>query len=828
MRKVLIGLGVLVVLLIAAVVIVPFVIPKETLKAQLEEQVVNATGRSFAIAGPVDLSIFPDVKLSVADVTLGNVAGAEHAEMVSLKELDLSLKLMPLLSSQVEVDSFVLVDPVIHLEVDENGTPNWAFPAASGADKGETSASSTSDSTAQSASDPAGPMELPDIRLGDVRLENGTVTFLDRQSGMRQELSAITASVSLPDMSSPFALDGGLVWNEQTVTLKAETGPLAGLMAGNNTPVDMSVSAQPVAFSFAGNVENATAPEGPKAAGSFSLDVPSVRRLADWVDVPMPADSAGQPDVGPIKFSGSGGTTETLNVDGSIVFNAETINLAVKTVNLNTLLAGERSPLSIDVKSSPVTFAYEGTAVNAPTILADGTINLDIPSLRGLAAWAGSPLPEDVGGTGLGPFSVSGKLAAESGAKGQKISFNDAQIALDAIKGQGALSADTTGSKPSITARLDVETLDLNPYLPPESAEGAQSSGGAANQSAAPAQSGPSQSAGWSEDPIDASALGLLNADLSFSANSILMQKIKVGRSAVRLAVANSRMNLDLSELNLYGGQGRGQVKLDARKPVLGVEKQFTLVGVQALPLLTDAADFDRLEGTGDFSMAMTTRGRSQMDMVKALNGQGAFTFLDGAIVGINLAQMVRNVTTAFTAGGERQKTDFAELSGTFTVRNGLLRNDDLSMIAPLVRVTGAGTTNMPPRTIDYRITPKAVASIEGQGGGSDISGIAVPIIVDGTWDNPGYRPDLAGLITGGAGQAIKDIAKDPGKVLESVTQNPASAIEDIKKNPVGALQNLLGGGQEQAPAAADGAATQEPQEQKVDPGKLLKGLFGN
>ena len=85
----------------------------------------------------------------------------------------------------------------------------------------------------------------------------------------------------------------------------------------------------------------------------------------------------------------------------------------------------------------------------------------------------------------------------------------------------------------------------------------------------------------------------MLNADLSFSANTILMQKIKVGRSAVRLAVANSRMNLDLSELNLYGGQGRGQVKLDARKPVLGVEKQFTLVGVQALPLLTAAADFE-------------------------------------------------------------------------------------------------------------------------------------------------------------------------------------------------------------------------------------------
>ena len=845
MRRILIAIGVVMVLLLGAIVAIPRLIPADTLKAEVEGQVRTATGRDFAIAGPVSLSVFPSVSLTVEDVTLGNAPGAAQERMVGLKRLDLSLKLLPLLSKQVEVDSFVVVDPVIHLEVDNTGKPNWVFettaspPGQSGGQGADSAGSATSGSaTSGSGGGQSGtgasaqPLTLPDIRLGDVRLENGTVTYLDRRTGMRQEISGINASISLPDMQSPFALDGDLVWNGEAVALDAETGPLAALVSGAETPVELTIRAAPVALSFTGRVANDPSASGPKAVGEFTLDIPSVRRVARWVDVAIPDDFAGQPDIGPIKVSGSGGTTESLSVDGSVVFNAETIKLALQTGNLNALLAGDRSPMKIDVTSAPVTFAYDGTVVNKSTLLADGQITLDVPSLRGLAAFAGSPLPDDLAAGGLGPFSVKGQLAAQSGPRGQKVSFTNAEIALDAIKGQGALSADTTGKRPAITARLDVDTLDLNPYMPPQAApsQAATPSGqGSSQEAGSGGGQGTASAAGWSEEPIDASALGMLDADLSFSANQLLVQKIKVGRSAVRVQLADSRLSVDLSELNLYGGQGKGLVSLDARKPVLAVEKQFTLVGVQAFPLLSDAAEFDRLEGTADFSMAMTTRGRSQMDMVKALNGQGAFTFLDGAIVGINLAQMVRNVTTAFTASGERQKTDFAELSGTFTVKNGLLSNNDLSLIAPLVRVGGAGTTDMPTRTINYRIEPRAVASIQGQGGASDLAGVTVPIIVEGTWDKPSYRPDLAALITGGAGKAIKDIVKDPGKVLDSVTQNPRSAIGDIKTNPAGALQNLLGGGQA-APTPEGQAApeSEQPQQQPVEPGKLLRGLFGN
>jgi AsmA protein len=226
------------------------------------------------------------------------------------------------------------------------------------------------------------------------------------------------------------------------------------------------------------------------------------------------------------------------------------------------------------------------------------------------------------------------------------------------------------------------------------------------------------------------------------------------------------------------------------------VKKSFELSGVQAQPLLADAAGFDRLEGTAEAEMAVTTRGRTEREMVQALKGSGAVKFTDGAIHGINLAAMVRNATSAFLDPGAQkaQKTDFAELSGTFVIQNGILRNDDLKLISPLLRLHGAGTSDLPKRTVDYRVEPKLAASLEGKGGTQEAAGITVPVIITGPWHDLSYRPDLVGV--------AKEVLKDPGKAADVAK----GAIEGLKKGGDG-------GGDIPVPKEA---------------GKALKKLFGN
>jgi hypothetical protein len=61
----------------------------------------------------------------------------------------------------------------------------------------------------------------------------------------------------------------------------------------------------------------------------------------------------------------------------------------------------------------------------------DGTVNLNVPSVRGLAQWAGTPL--NAPGNGFGPLAIAGKLSLA----GDKIGFSDASLSLDKINGKG-------------------------------------------------------------------------------------------------------------------------------------------------------------------------------------------------------------------------------------------------------------------------------------------------------------------------------------------------------------------------------------------------------
>ena len=132
MKKILVALAVVVILLVAAVIAAPFLIPAETIAGLAATQVKEATGRELRIAGPVRVSLLPRLEVEVNDVAFANAPGSAEKDMARIKSLQLRLALMPLLSREVALDGFVMKEPVIHLEVDKQGRPNWAFqPAAS-------------------------------------------------------------------------------------------------------------------------------------------------------------------------------------------------------------------------------------------------------------------------------------------------------------------------------------------------------------------------------------------------------------------------------------------------------------------------------------------------------------------------------------------------------------------------------------------------------------------------------------------------------------------------------------------------------------------------
>ncbi len=57
MKKVLVGFAVVIVLIVAAAIAIPFLVPLETYKEEIAGQVRNATGRELTIKGDIKFSL---------------------------------------------------------------------------------------------------------------------------------------------------------------------------------------------------------------------------------------------------------------------------------------------------------------------------------------------------------------------------------------------------------------------------------------------------------------------------------------------------------------------------------------------------------------------------------------------------------------------------------------------------------------------------------------------------------------------------------------------------------------------------------------------------
>ncbi|HEY6336155.1 MAG TPA: AsmA family protein [Alphaproteobacteria bacterium] len=671
LKRILIGLGIVVGILIVVAVAVPFLIPVETLRSRIELQAQEATGRPLTIKGPLSLSVLPSLALEANDVSFGNVPGAADPDMATLKRLVLELRLLPLISGSIQVSRFVLIEPSISLEVDKNGVGNWIFakgaPGATQPNAPAPGATQPPPTTAMGS-----PLAGRDLRLGEVRLDHGKIIYRDDRTNQSFLLDRIGVTVQLPDLESPFEVDGQVRWNRQIVRITAKANALGKILAGQGSPFNLVLASKPINLSF----------------------------------------------------------------DGELT------------------------------KSEPLT--------------GDGSVKLAVPSLRGLASWAGSPLPE--GGQGLAALSIEGKLAVA----GKRYSFSDAAISLDDMKGNGQIVVDTASARPNILAKLDLDKLDLNQYMTKPQASGgsapASAQGGAPAKGPAPSKAPTSD---WSDDPIDVSALKAFDADFAFSVGAIEIQAMKIGESQLDAKLKDGLLVANLGELNLYDGTGKGSVDVDAKGNAPAIKAAFDLADVQAGPLFKDAFGSDRLSGKGSFQFEGAATGNSQRALVSALNGKGKIMFRDGTIKGINIAAMARNISPAFLdpTASQTQKTDFSELSGTFTITNGILSNRDLELVSPLLRVSGAGISDLPRRTVDYKITPKAVGSTIGQGGKIDLGGVIVPILVSGRWDDLHYQPDLAGAVEENTLGLIKGAIPGSGSSSGSSIPNPVKILKGLFGN---------------------------------------------
>jgi AsmA protein len=182
--------------------------------------------------------------------------------------------------------------------------------------------------------------------------------------------------------------------------------------------------------------------------------------------------------------------------------------------------------------------------------------------------------------------------------------------------------------------------------------------------------------------------------------------------------------------------------------------------------------------------------------MKRGLNGSGAVALRDGAVKGINVAQMLRSARsllaggqTETNTGSAAEKTDFSEMTASFAIKDGIARNNDLDLKSPLIRVGGAGQVDVPAGTLDYTVKASVVGTLKGQDGRdiNELRGVTVPVKLSGPFDKISYSIDWGAA----AQEALKSRATE--QVKEKLQPKVDEQRKKLEERAKDALKGLFG-----------------------------------
>jgi AsmA protein len=369
----------------------------------------------------------------------------------------------------------------------------------------------------------------------------------------------------------------------------------------------------------------------------------------------------------------------------------------------------------------------------------DQPIHLQASAKTPLAGLDGVSVPVELSFEAPGMLDDKVTATADVRASPSVFRVNGLTGRIGASRLNGWASVDFSG-KPMVKADFDVERLALAPP--------------ARNQissSQRPRPKSATASASWSGQEIRLIGLNYVDADVQLSANELNVGSVRAAPVAVHATLANGVLDVALAPSQLYGGEVQASVSVNASDEPPVHALHVDLNGVRALPLLSDLADFGALDGRLQSKIDVRASGNSETAVMSSLAGTADVRIQDGQILGINVAKMIRTLTARTLLGWEdnrNESTDLTELSAHFQIQDGRAQTANLRLFGPLVRVTGSGTIDLNTKTLQFKLDPKLVATLEGQGGAADPLGFGVPVNVEGSWSDPHIYPDVAGILS--------------------------------------------------------------------------------
>ncbi|MEL6243788.1 MAG: AsmA family protein [Pseudomonadota bacterium] len=714
-------------ILVAGLAALPFFIPMDVYKSQIESAATDALGRDVVLDGDVSLSILPRISARIDGVQIANPDGFSRPNLLTAGELRGVVRLLPLLSGRVEISEFVFADADLALERLETGAVNWEFAS------GEDAAEPDGDAGGGTATTPT---------VDTATLANATVTYADAMTGAAYVVTDLNITATMADLDAPLAVDADGRYQDEPFEIALRVASLGALLNGDATAIDLSADSVEAVLGYDGVL---TLGDAIGVSGELSFEADELPRLVALAGI----------DPG-VNLAPLGQVTARGNASG-------------------TLDALALSDLSLRISGDDLRAAFDGNLSTAGDGQVSGTIDAASDNLRGFADALGSPLPD---GDTLKTFALTSDLAGSFTA----IEATNLTAQLDETVATGRAGVDLSGTKPSVTAALTIPRLVLDTFLvasdEPSSSTKPQDSGWSDAAIDLAGLDMVDADIALQSDTVSLGAITLANANLdAVLADGKLTASID--EASVFGGTIGGQIALDGSATT-----PRASVKLSGSAVDIS-NTLATLAGLDSLSGIGNVSvDISTAGGTiADMVSGLNgSLGANLADgAVRGFNVAQLVRSRD------SLLEAVTDGSLAMALSPEAE-TDFTAFDTTLRLDNGIGTLSALSFTNPLVLFQGSGTVDLPNQSIDISLIPAIDENAQGQGTRTiAVDGVAIPIRISGSWLSPSIRPDTrllqesltASAIDEVTARAADAIGGDAGAILGSVLGGNNSANGD-------------------------------------------------
>ena len=296
-------------------------------------------------------------------------------------------------------------------------------------------------------------------------------------------------------------------------------------------------------------------------------------------------------------------------------------------------------------------------------------------------------------------------------------------------------------AQPVIAFNLAADAIDVDRYLPPVT-----------DKSSKPITSpAVALAAGASALPVE--TLRKLNIDGQLSLGKLKINGLAMQDIQLNLSAKNGIIKTQQSAKAFYQGSYNGNLSVDMRnkKPALALNEKISHVQVE--PLLKDFKGEARMSGIVDASAQLQGQGNNAGELKSSLNGSLSFLFKDSVVKGFNLQKMIDHAKalikeSALPANNKNDQTLFSEITGTATLNNGLIQNNDLVATASRIHINGKGNADLNTEKLDYKINARLIKAKATATEPEQVHDTPINITVAGTFSKPTYTLDVAALLT--------------------------------------------------------------------------------